>query len=118
MRKAPKLTFPQAFMTGNYYDAACDYPCAKIELGNRYRAESSESRRDERSFCPRQRPLLGNEISPTRLAAGPHFRSWLPKLFLRLLTKSQTSDFPMTLAKSFFAKSLVDSKGLEFYHRY
>ena len=32
--------------------------------------------------------------------------------------KFHTSDFPMTLAKSFFAKSLVDCKGLEFYHRY
>jgi hypothetical protein len=42
----------------------------------------------------------------------------LPKLFLRLLTKSQTSDFPMTLAKWFFENSLVDSKGLEFYHHH
>jgi hypothetical protein len=42
----------------------------------------------------------------------------LPKLFLRLLTKSQTSDFPMTLAKWFFDNSLVDYKGLEFYHHY
>ena len=42
----------------------------------------------------------------------------LPKLFLRLRTKSQTSDFPLTLAKWFFENSLVDSKGLEFYHRY
>jgi hypothetical protein len=37
--------------------------------------------------------------------------------FLRLRTKSQTSDFPTTLAKWFFENSLVDSKGLEFYHR-
>ena len=42
----------------------------------------------------------------------------LPKLFLRLLTKSQTSDLPMTLAKWFFENSVVDSKGLEFYHRH
>jgi hypothetical protein len=42
----------------------------------------------------------------------------LPKLFLRLRTKSQTSDLPMTLAKWFFENSLVDSKGLEFYHRH
>jgi hypothetical protein len=42
----------------------------------------------------------------------------LPKLFLRLLTKSQTSDFPMTLAKWFFDNSLVDYKGLEFYHHH
>jgi hypothetical protein len=41
----------------------------------------------------------------------------LPKTFLRLRTKSQTADFPMTLAKWFFENSLVDSKGLEFYHR-
>ena len=40
----------------------------------------------------------------------------LPKTFLRLLTKSKASDFPMTLAKWFFAKSLIDSKGLAFYH--
>ena len=44
--------------------------------------------------------------------------SKFPKLFLRLLTKSQTSDFPMTLAKWFFENSLIDSKGLEFYHRH
>jgi hypothetical protein len=25
MRKAPKLTFPQACMTANFYAAACDY---------------------------------------------------------------------------------------------
>jgi hypothetical protein len=42
----------------------------------------------------------------------------LPKLFLRLLTKSQTSDFPMTLAKWFFDNSLIDYKGLEFYHHH
>ena len=42
----------------------------------------------------------------------------LPKLFLRLRTKFHTSDFPMTLAKWFFENSLVDSKGLEFYHRH
>jgi len=42
----------------------------------------------------------------------------LPKLFLRLLTKSRTSDFPMTLAKWFFDNSLVDYKGLEFYHQH
>jgi hypothetical protein len=42
----------------------------------------------------------------------------LPKLFLRLLRKSQTPDFPMTLAKWFFDNSLVDYKGLEFYHHH
>ena len=42
----------------------------------------------------------------------------LPKLFLRLRTKSQTPDFPMTLAKWFFGNLLVDDKGLEFYHRH
>src|ERR1017187_6743637 len=42
----------------------------------------------------------------------------LPKLFLRLRMKSRTSDFPLTLAKWFFENSLVDSKGLEFYHRH
>jgi hypothetical protein len=31
----------------------------------------------------------------------------LPKRFLRLLAKSQTSDFPMTPAKWFFEKSLI-----------
>jgi len=41
-----------------------------------------------------------------------------PKLFLRLQTKSQTSDFPMTLAKWFFEKALIDSKGLAVYHFY
>jgi hypothetical protein len=42
----------------------------------------------------------------------------LPKLFLRLLTKSQTSDFPITLGKWFFDNLLVDYKRLEFYHRH
>jgi hypothetical protein len=42
----------------------------------------------------------------------------LPKLFLRLRTKSQTSDFPMTLTKWFFDNLLVDYKGLEFCHRH
>src|SRR5450759_497720 len=42
----------------------------------------------------------------------------LPKLFLRLRTKFHTSDFPMTLAKWFFDNSLVDYKGLEFYHHH
>ena len=40
----------------------------------------------------------------------------LPKTFLRLLTKSKASDFPMTLAKRFSANPLVDDKGLKFYH--
>ena len=38
--------------------------------------------------------------------------------FLRLLTKSQTSDSPMTLGKWFLGYLLVDGKGLEFYHRH
>jgi hypothetical protein len=42
----------------------------------------------------------------------------LPKTFLRLGTKFQTADSPMTLAKWFFENSLVDSKGLEFYHHH
>jgi hypothetical protein len=42
----------------------------------------------------------------------------LPKLFLRLPTKIQASDYPMTLAKRFFEFSLVDYKGLEFYHHH
>ena len=42
----------------------------------------------------------------------------LPKLFLRLRTEFQTPDFPMTLAKWFFDNSLVDYKGLEFYHHH
>jgi len=52
----------------------------------------------------------GEVLHERRVAAD------LPKLFLRLLTKSQSSDFPMTLAKWFFDNSLVDCKGLEFYH--
>jgi hypothetical protein len=42
----------------------------------------------------------------------------LPKLFLRLLTRSQTSDFPMALAKWFFEKLLIDFKRLAFYHHH
>jgi hypothetical protein len=38
-----------------------------------------------------------------------------PKTFLRLRTKFQTANFPMTLAKWFVENSLVDSKGLGFY---
>src|SRR6516164_3804603 len=41
-----------------------------------------------------------------------------PKLFLRLRTKFQTSDSPMTLAKWFFDYLLVDHKGVAFYHRH
>ena len=41
-----------------------------------------------------------------------------PKLFLRLRTEFQTSDFPMTLAKWFFIKSAIDSIGLAFYHHH
>ena len=41
-----------------------------------------------------------------------------PKLFLRLRTESQTSDFPMTLAKWFYEKLVIDSKRLAFYHHY
>jgi len=68
------------------------------------------------------------DVSQTAADYGPgdrDFKSFrarkafnLPKLFLRLRTKFHTSDFPMPLAKSFFAKSLVDYKGLEFYHRH
>ncbi|HXJ92880.1 MAG TPA: nuclear transport factor 2 family protein [Terriglobia bacterium] len=47
-----------------------------------------------------------------------HFSLLLPKPFLRLLTKSKTSDFPMKLAKRFSANSLVDDKGFRFYHRH
>lgn len=42
----------------------------------------------------------------------------LPKLFLRLLTKFETSDFPMALAKWFFDDSLIDHKEVAFYHRH
>ena len=42
----------------------------------------------------------------------------LPKSFLRLRTKSQTSDFPTTLAKRFFDNLLVDHKEVAFYHRH
>jgi hypothetical protein len=48
--------------------------------------------------------------------ASPAFK--FPKLFLRLSPKSQTSDFPMTLAKWFFEKLPIDSKRLAFYHRH
>jgi hypothetical protein len=48
------------------------------------------------------------------LTFSPNF----PKAFLRLSTKIQASDSPITLAKSFFANSLVDYKGLEFYHHH
>jgi hypothetical protein len=41
-----------------------------------------------------------------------------PKLFLRLRTEFQTSDFPMTLAKWLFIKSAIDSIGLAFYHHH
>jgi hypothetical protein len=41
-----------------------------------------------------------------------------PKLFLRLRTKFQTSDFPTTLAKWFFIKSAIDSIELAFYHHH
>jgi hypothetical protein len=39
----------------------------------------------------------------------------LPKLFLRLCAKTETSDFPTTLAR-FYEKLLIDSKRLAFYH--
>ncbi len=42
----------------------------------------------------------------------------LPKLFLRLLTKFQTSDFPTTLVKWLFENLLVDRKELAFYHHH
>jgi hypothetical protein len=42
----------------------------------------------------------------------------LPKLFLRLRTELQPSDFPMTLAKWFFIKSAIDSIELAFYHHH
>jgi len=55
-------------------------------------------------------------------AAAPHFRSWLPKLFLRLLTQIELSDLSTTLAKQFFDKLhdklLVDGKEVAFYHRH
>lgn len=41
------------------------YPRAQFELGNGDRAQSSESRRDKRSFCPCQRPLFGSEMNRT-----------------------------------------------------
>jgi hypothetical protein len=44
--------------------------------------------------------------------------SCLPKLFLRLPTKIQASDYPLTLAKPFFHFPLVDSKEVRFYHRH
>ena len=40
----------------------------------------------------------------------------LPKLFLRLPTKIQASDYPPTLTKPFFHFSLVDNKEVRFYH--
>src|SRR6266853_409863 len=40
----------------------------------------------------------------------------LPKLFLRLPTKIQASDYPLTLTKPFFHFSLVDNKEVRFYH--
>jgi hypothetical protein len=46
------------------------------------------------------------------------FNVSFPKLFLRLRTKFQTSDFPMTLAKWFFIKSAIDSIGFAFYHHH
>ena len=38
-------------------------------------------------------------------------------IFLRLFTKSRTSDLPITLAKWFSANSLVNDKELKFCHR-
>jgi len=44
----------------------------------------------------------------------PRFLPALPKVFLRLLTKFQTSDFAISLAKRFSTNSLVDTKDLGF----
>jgi hypothetical protein len=56
------------------------------------------------------------EVSADNTLAS--WRSVIPKTFLRLVTKNQASDCPITLAKRFFEFSLVDYKGLEFYHRH
>jgi hypothetical protein len=51
--------------------------------------------------------------------AAPNLAAFkFPKLFLRLLTKMQGSDSPITMGKWFFDNLLVDYKGLEFYHRH
>ena len=61
----------------------------------------------------------GRRIRSRSLARGRNQVSLkFPKLFLRLRTKSQISDFPVPLAKWFFDNLLVDYKGLEFYHRH
>src|SRR5260370_3473903 len=48
----------------------------------------------------------------------PRKSSCLPKLFLRLPTKIQASDYPLTLAKPFFHFLLVDNKEVRFYHHH
>src|SRR6266853_409802 len=83
-------------------------------LGKRHQMRHLDS-------CPRfllTEGLLGS--SPARLMLAqtkvPQKSSCLPKLFLRLPTKIQASDYPLTLAKPFFHFSLVDNKEVRFYH--
>ena len=61
---------------------------------------------------------LGTFEGQWRESLGARRAFDLPKTFLRLLTKNQASDFPMTLAKWFFIKSDIDSIGLAFYHHH
>jgi len=76
------------------------------------------ARGKKRRLVFKQEPLCASALDAAWLAELQLIKAFdLPKLFLRLLTKSQTSDFPMTLAKWFFDNSLVDYKGLEFYHQ-
>src|SRR5712691_674560 len=79
-------------------------------------APSKSTTRSARDVLRESPVVLDGEVVHGEVLPERHVAANLPKLFLRLRTKSQTSDFPMTLAKWFFENSLVDSKGLEFYH--